>query len=299
MKSNKLVKNSFGDTIFDILNYVFLILAFGIVAYPLIYVVSASFSAPEAVSTGKVWLLPINPTVMAYEAVFKNKQLMVGFGNSFFYMITGTLINVSMTILAAYPLSRKEFKGKAFVTTLFVFTMYFSGGLIPAYMLINNLGLINTRWALILPGAVSVYNLIICRTYMQTNIPDALFDAASIDGCGEIHFMFKMVIPLSGPIIAVLALWFGVGHWNSYFNAMIYLNDSELFPLQLVLRQILILGNIDPTMIRDFEALEQLRGLSDLLKYAVIVVSTVPVLSIYPFVQKYFVKGVMVGSIKG
>ncbi|MEG0579689.1 MAG: carbohydrate ABC transporter permease [Niameybacter sp.] len=237
--------------------------------------------------------------MMGYEAVFKNKQLMTGFVNSFIYMIVGTVINLFMTLCCAFPLSRKEFVGRNVITTIFVFTMYFGGGLVPSYMLINNLGLLDTRWVMVIPTAMSVWNVILCRTYLQSTIPDTLFEAAQLDGCGEIRFLISIVTPLSKPILAVLALYYGVGHWNSYFHAMIYLNTPKLFPLQIVLRDILILGKIDPLMIKDVDALVKKQGLSELLKYAVIVVASVPVLCIYPFVQKYFVSGVMIGALKG
>jgi putative aldouronate transport system permease protein len=293
------IKSSFSDKMFIFFVYLLLTLALLIVLLPLIYVVSASFSSPKAVIGGEVWLFPVEPTLMGYEAVFKNQQLIQGFANSFFYMIVGTTVNLIMTMLCAYPLSRKEFYGRTIITGLFVFTMYFNGGLVPTYMMVKNLNLLNTRWAMIIPTAMSVWNMIIARTYLQNTVPDALFEAASIDGCTEIGFLFRMVIPLSAPIIAVLALYYGVGHWNSYFNALIYLKSQKLMPLQIILRNILILGNVDPVMIQDVEALARKQGLADLLKYAVIVVASVPVLCIYPFVQKYFVKGVMIGALKG
>lgn len=300
LKAKKgIAKNSISDLVFIFVVYILLSIALIIVLYPLIYVVSASFSSPKAVIGGEVWLLPIEPTLMGYEAVFKNHQLMNGFFNSFFYMFVGTFINIIMTILCAYPLSRKEFYGRTIVTGIFVFTMYFSGGLVPTYLVIKSLNLLDTRWAMVIPTAMSVWNMIITRTYLQSNIPDALFEAASIDGCNEIGFLFKMVVPLSAPIIAVIALYYGVGHWNSYFNALIFLKSQNLMPLQIVLRNILILGNIDPTMIKDVEALARKQGLADLLKYSVVVVASVPVLCIYPFVQRYFVEGVMIGALKG
>ena len=279
--------------------YVFLAVVTAIVLYPLLYVVSASFSSPSAVANGKVFLWPVEPTLMGYEAVFQNQRIGTGFLNSLFYLVAGTAVNLAMTMMAAYPLSRREFYGRKVITGIFVFTMYFSGGLVPSYMLVKNLGLLDTRMALILPVAMSVWNVVIARTYLQSTIPDALFEAATIDGCGEIKFFFRIVLPLSAPILAVLALYYGVGHWNSYFNAMIYLKSPDLYPLQIILRDILLLGNIDPTMITDAAALEKMQGLSNLLKYAVIVVASVPMMCIYPFVQKHFVKGVMIGSLKG
>ena len=279
--------------------YVFLSAVLVIMLYPLIYVVSASFSSPDAVANGKVFLLPVDITTIGYEAVFQNQKIVTGFLNSVFYLVAGTALNLMMTMLAAYPLSRKEFYGKKLVTGIFVCTMYFSGGLVPSYLLMKNLGLLDTRAVLIIPVAMSVWNVIIARTYLQSTIPDELFEAASLDGCSEIGFFLRIVLPLSKPIMAVLVLYYGVGHWNSYFNAMIYLKSPDLQPLQIVLREILLLGNVDMTMITDAAALEKMQGLSNLLKYAVIVVASLPMMCIYPFVQKHFVKGVMIGSLKG
>ena len=204
-----------------------------------------------------------------------------------------------MTMLAAYPLSRREFLGRKIISGIFVFTMYFSGGLVPTYLLVKNLHLLDTRAAVIIPVAMSVWNVIIARTYLQSTIPDELYEAAQLDGCSVTGFLVKIVLPLSAPILAVLVLYYGVGNWNSYFNAMIYLKSQELYPLQLVLREILMLGKVDMTMITDVNALQRLQGLSSLLKYAVIVVASLPMMAIYPFVQKHFVKGIMIGSLKG
>lgn len=299
MDKGKKVKNSFNDKIFMAVVYVFLLLILIIALYPLLYVVSASFSSPEAVAGGKVFVLPVNPTLLGYRAVFRNQKIITGFLNSLFYLVVGTLVNLAMTMLAAYPLSRKEFYGRKLITGIFVLTMYFSGGLVPSYLLVKNLHLMDTRAAMIIPVAMSVWNVIIARTYLQSTIPDELFEAASLDGCSEIGFFFRIVLPLSAPIMAVLVLYYGVGHWNSYFNAMIYLKSSRLYPLQIVLREILLLGNMDLTVVTDVEAMREMQGLSNLLKYVVIVVSSLPMMCIYPFVQKHFVKGVMIGSLKG
>ena len=206
---------------------------------------------------------------------------------------------MAMTMLAAYPLSRREFLGRKIISGIFVFTMYFSGGLVPTYLLVKNLHLLDTRAAVIIPVAMSVWNVIIARTYLQSTIPDELYEAAQLDGCSVTGFLVKIVLPLSAPILAVLVLYYGVGNWNSYFNAMIYLKSQELYPLQLVLREILMLGKVDMTMITDVNALQRMQGLSSLLKYAVIVVASLPMMAIYPFVQKHFVKGIMIGSLKG
>lgn len=298
-EKKKFSKAPIGDKVFIIFIYVLLTLAMLIVLLPLIYIVSASFSDSQAVIANEVWLWPVRPTLRGYEAVFKNKNILTGFSNSFFYMIVGTAVNILMTILCAFPLSRKEFTARNKVAMIFIFTMYFSGGLVPSYMLVNKLGLVNTRWALIIPSAMSTYFMIICRTYFINSIPDELYEAGQIDGCTPIKYLLRIVIPLSKPIIAVLTLYYGVGKWNSYFDAMIYLKDQTLAPLQIVLRDILILNKIDYTMISDASALAAQRGLTDLLKYSTIVVASVPVLCIYPFVQKHFVKGVMIGAVKG
>jgi len=298
-KKNTLIKDSAGDRVFMLVVYLLLIAVLLVVLLPLVYVISASFSSPAAVVAGDVWLLPVNPTLRGYEAVFKNPKIGTGFLNSFIYMTCGTAINLVMTMLCAYPLARKEFRARNALTAMIVFTMYFSGGMIPSYMVVQKLGLIDKRLAMLLPSALSVWNVILCRTYIATTIPDSLYEAASLDGCTPIKFLARVVVPLSAPILAVLALYYGVGHWNTYFNALIYLNSARLHPLQIVLREILVLNKVDPTMIADARELSAKQGLTDLLKYSVIVVASVPVMCIYPFVQKYFIKGVMIGAVKG
>lgn len=298
-KIKKFGKAPLGDKIFIILIYILLTAIMLVVFLPLVYIVSASFSDPQAVISNEVWFLPVRPTLRGYEAVFKNRNILTGFANSFFYMIVGTLVNIVMTVMCAYPLSRKEFTARNKVAMIFVFTMYFSGGLIPTYMLVNSLGLVNTRLAMIIPSAMSTYNMIICRTYFVNSIPDELYEAGQLDGCTPFKYLIKVVVPLSKPILAVLILYYGVAKWNSYFDAMIYLKNQTLVPLQIVLRDILILNQVDYTMISDASAIAAQRGLTDLLKYSTIVVASLPVLCIYPFVQKYFVKGVMIGAVKG
>ena len=279
--------------------YLFLSLALIIVLYPLIFVVSASFSDARMVSSGRVWLWPVNPSLSAYEAVFKNPRIVMSFGNSLFYMGFGTLINLILTVLAAYGLSRKNLVGRGFLTGVMVFTMLFSGGIIPSYLLMNDLHLLNTVWALLLCSGLSVWNVVVTRTYYQNTIPEEMHEAAMLDGCDEFGFLARIALPLSGPILAVMALYYGVGHWNSYFNAMLYLRDENLYPLQIILRNILVLQNVDTSMIKDADVLLRMQGLAELLKYSVSVISPVPLLILYPFVQKYFVKGVMVGALKG
>ena len=295
----KFGKAPLGDKIFIILIYILLAAIMLVVFLPLVYIVSAAFSDPQAVISNEVWFLPVRPTLRGYQAVFKNRNILTGFANSFYYMIVGTLVNIVMTVMCAYPLSRKEFTARNKVAMIFVFTMYFSGGLIPTYMLVNSLGLVNTRWSMIIPSAMSTYNMIICRTYFVNSIPDELYEAGQLDGCTPFKYLLRVVVPLSKPILAVLVLYYGVTKWNSYFDAMIYLKSQTMVPLQIVLRDILILNQVDYTMISDASAIAAQRGLTDLLKYSTIVVASLPVLCIYPFVQKYFVKGVMIGAVKG
>jgi putative aldouronate transport system permease protein len=294
-----LIRQSAGDRVFTICNYVLLSLLFLIILYPLIYILSASISDPSAVVAGKVWLWPVHPNLMGYEAVFKHKLIGSGFLNSFYYTTLGTVINVVMTMLAAYPLSRRDLYGKNVIMFLFVFTTMFSGGLIPAYLIVKDLNMLNTIWAMVLPGALSVWNVIITRTYLQTSIAPEMLEAAQIDGCNDFKFVWTIVIPLSGPILAVITLFYAVGNWNQYFSALIYLDKQNLYPLQIVLREILIQNDINALMLTDVQDVAKREALRVLLKYSLIVVSTVPLLAVYPFVQKHFVKGVMIGSLKG
>ncbi len=287
------------DKVFNAINTVILWLVLILVAYPLIYVLSASFSNPQAVSSGKVWLWPVDFTLRGYEVVFQHPDIVRGFFNAIYITVLGTVVQVIITIMAAYPLSRKTLYGKGVITLFFTFTMFFGGGLIPTFILINNLGLYNTYWALILPGAVGVYNVIVARTFFQTTIPEDLFEAGQLDGCSDFRFLMSVVLPLSKPIIAVLVMFYAVGHWNSYFGPMIYLADKQLYPLQIVLRNILVQNQFDSQMMMDVASMEQQKGLAELIKYAVIVISSLPMLILYPFIQKHFVKGVMIGAIKG
>ena len=267
--NTKFKNSSAGDKAFIILVYVLLSAVMLIVLYPLIYIVSASFSDPQAVVSGKVMLWPVDVTLRGYKAVFRNPKILTGFMNSFIYMGVGTVVNLIMTMLCAYPLSRKEFTARNKIAALFVFTMYFSGGLMPTYMIVNKLGLINTRWAMIIPSAMSTYNMIIARTYMVNSIPDELYEAAQIDGCSPFKYLLKVVVPLCKPILAVLTLYYGIAKWNNYFDAMLYINDASLQPLTIVLREILIQNQIDPTMLTDASAIAKLQGMTELLKYAV------------------------------
>ena len=288
------------DKIFNIVNHIFLAIFLIVVAYPFIYVISCSFSSGDALISGKVKLLPVEPTLLGYQTVFSYKPIWSGYLNSLFYMALGTLISVVLTIMAAYPLSRNDLKGKKIFMGYFLFTMMFSGGLIPSYILIKQLKMIDTVWAIILPGALSAYNVIVTRTYYRQTIPTELLEASKIDGCDDVRFLLKIVIPLSKPIISVIGLWVAVGLWNSYFSALIYINSENKYPLQMVLRGILIMGKVDlsqssiPPEIRI-----KARYLSEMLKYGTIVIGSLPLMILYPFIQKYFVKGVMIGSLKG
>lgn len=288
-----------GDRIFNIINYTILILVTIIVMYPLVFVLSASFSDPQTVLRGEMLLWPKGVNLNSYVKIFQNKDIISGFTNTLVYTSLGTFINLAMTILAAYPLSRKDFVGRNAIMALLVFTMFFSGGLIPTYLLIKNLGMLNTLWVMIIPNAVSIWNIIIMRTFFQQSIPGELQEAATIDGCSNIKILTRIILPLSMPIIAVTILFYAVGHWNAFFNALLYLSDKDKFPLQLILREILIQGQTNDMVKMSTEsAIKQQREVEG-IKYAVLVVANIPVLALYPFLQRYFVKGVMIGAIKG
>lgn len=297
-KKTSKIRESLTDRLFLTGVYVFLTLILIIILLPLLNIVSSSFSHPSAVVAGKVWLLPVDFSIAGYKAVFNNPNILVGFRNSLFYTVVGTFVNVILTIMIAYPLSRKTFVGRGIIMAILVFTMLFDGGLIPYYLVVKSLGLLNTVWAMILPGAVAVFQVIIARTFFQTTIPDDLYEAAEMDGCSDLRFVSSIVIPLSKPIIAVMTLMYAVGHWNTYFQALIFLRDPNLFPLQIILREILVLNSVDPAMMSNVDQTLALAGLKEQLKYALIVVASLPVLIIYPFVQKHFTKGVMIGSLK-
>ena len=293
-----MIKLSRRDRIFYTINYSLATLFFLAVLYPLIYVISASLSNADAVITGRVWLLPVEPTLEGYRAVFKHSSVLRGYANSLFYMTAGTAASVTATIFAAYPLSRKEFPFRNGFMFLFAFTLFFNGGLIPTFLLVRDVGLLNTRAAMIVPSLIGVWNVIVARTFFQTTIPGELLDAAQIDGADDFQFFFRIAVPLSGAIIAVLGLFYAVGYWNAFFNALLYLNDSKMFPLQLILRNILIQNQFDPSFTTLQEQI-RMQALKNLLKYSLIIVASLPVLAIYPFVQKFFVKGVLIGGIKG
>ena len=298
MKKVNGISRSRADKAFDIMDYVLLTIAFLLVAYPLYFVIIASVSDPIAVYEGRVVLYPIKPTLEGYARIVSYASRFVGYKNTILYTLVGTAINVVLTVTAGYALSRKELVGRNVMMMGVMFTMIFSGGMIPTYLLVRQLGLYNTMWALILPGAVSTWNLIVCRTFFQQTIPDELREAADLDGCGDVAFFLRVVLPLSSSIIAVMVLFYAVSHWNSYYNALIYLSSTSKYPLQLVLRNILIVNTMDD-MVNDVATQAAQQRMGDLIKYGMIIVSSLPLLILYPFLQKYFVKGVMIGAIKG
>jgi multiple sugar transport system permease protein/putative aldouronate transport system permease protein len=293
------IQRSAGDRVFFAVSYSVVTLLTLIVLYPLVFILSASFSSAEAVSTGKVILFPVDFSTVGYQKVFENPRVWTGYRNTLLYTVLGTFINVFMTLICAYPLARKNLPHKGLLTFLFTFTMLFSGGLIPTYLLIRSLNMINTVWVMVIPGAISVYQMIITRTFIRTTIPEELLEATQIDGCNDFRFFRMFIVPLSKAVIAVIALQYAVAHWNSYFSAFIYLSDRKLYPLQIFLREILIMNQIDANEIIDPETAVAMQGMADLLKYSLIIVASAPILFAYQFVQKYFVKGVMIGSLKG
>lgn len=298
------IKESKTDRIFLAFVYAMLIIALVIVAYPLVYITSASISDPSVVNSGEMWLWPKEITFKGYTTILQNKDIWRGYFNTIIYTVVGTSLNLFVTIPAGYVLSRKDFPLKGLFTKMMIVTMFVSGGMIPSYILVNNLGLTNSMWALILPGAASVYNIVVTRTFFQSSIPDELTEAAVMDGATNFKIFTAVVLPLSKPIVAVMALFYGVGHWNQYFEALLYIDDRSKYPLQMVLREILVLQDLSSnpsTMMSEATAeyLNQQQNLSAIIKYGVMIVATLPIIMIYPFLQKYFVKGVMLGSLKG
>jgi putative aldouronate transport system permease protein len=282
---------------FDVTVYVIAAILFVIVLYPILFVISASFSDPLAVISGNMVLWPVGFTLKAYTEVFHNQDVWIGYRNTLFYATLGTVINLIMTTAAAYPLSRRDLPGRNIIMFAITFTMFFQGGLIPTFLIVKDLHMVNTFWALILPAAITTYNLIVMRTYFQTNIPWEMQEAAMIDGCSNIRLLWHIILPLSKPIMAVMVLFYAVFHWNAYFNALIYLRDRDLYPLQLVLREILISNQ--NALMGDSTSLVDSLMLAETMKYALIMIASIPVLVLYPFAQKHFVKGVMIGSVKG
>lgn len=295
------IKMSRQDRIFHFINAVFLILCAFIILIPLVNVLSSSFSSPSDVLNGKVTFFPVNFSLESYTFVFKDNTIVSGYLHSILYTALGTLISVTMTILAAYPLSRKFLKGRRAFLSFFMFTMFFSGGLIPTYIVVKNLHMLDTIWSVIVPNCLSVYNIIIARTFFNEQIPVELYEAAEIDGANDNHVFFKIVLPLSKAIIAVMALFYAVGLWNMYFDAVLYLNSYDKYPLQVILRNIMNNAQIQANMVEATGRLSNTDSLAitESLKYTTIVCASVPMLLLYPFVQKYFTKGIMIGSLKG
>lgn len=294
------IKNFNSDTVFHFFNVLFALLIIFVTFYPLYWIVIASISDPTLINTGQIRFLPRDITFGGYKAIFEFERLWIGYRNVIIYTVLGTALSVSLTLTAGYALSRKDLVGRKYIMIMLTITMFFGGGLIPTYMLVRNLGMENTIFAMFVPSAVSAYNLIIAKTFFQS-LPFELYEAAFIDGCTNVKYFLRIGLFLSGPLIAIMVLWSAVGQWNSYMPALIYLRNDDLYPLQLILREVLVLN--DSTSLfqapNDLaEALEQ-QKFAELVKYAIIIVSTAPILALYPFLQKYFVKGIMLGSIKG
>ena len=295
--------NGAGDTAFDAVNTLLLVSVGLVIVIPVLNVVASSFSSSDHILAGDVTIYPRGFTLLSYERIFRYKLVLSGFLNSLLYVTAGTSLNLVLTVCLAYPLSRRDLRGLAVIGIFVLIPMFFRGGIVPTFLLVNSLGLVNTRWAVILPAGLSIWNTIVARTYFA-NLPQELTEASEIDGCSDLRFLAQVVLPLSRPILAVLVLWYAIDHWNTYFNALLYLFDESLFPLQLVLARILIInesiiaqamagGDIDiRTLMESTEILQT-------LKFALIVVASVPMMILYPFIQKHFAKGVMIGSIKG
>lgn len=307
MKKEKLSKTKINNRIFDFIVYALLIFLAVLMLYPLIFVLSASFSDPKAVAGGEMLLFPIRPTLEGYKYLLQYEEIWAGYMNTIFYVFLGTILNLAATLPCAYAMSRNDLKGRKYLMIFFMVTMYFSGGMIPGYLNIKSLGLLDTRSVILINGLVSTFNLIVARTYFMTSIPWEIQEAAVIDGCNDFQIFNKIVFPLSKAITVVMALYYGVGRWNSYFTEMIYLKDRGKFPLQLFLREILTKSTFAKTAMADgmsFSA-EQMMALikqadtANMIKYGVIVISALPMLIVYPFLQKYFEQGVMIGSVKG
>ena len=292
------VRSQRSDVVFNIILYTVCALLLLIVLYPLWFIVIASLSDPSAVASGHVWVLPVGFTLDGYAELLKQTNVWVGYRNTIAYTLVGTLIALAVNIPAAYALSRKDLVGRKVLMGLYAFTMFFSGGLIPTFLTVQQFHLYNTFWVMVLPFSVSVYNIIVARTFFQNSLPGELWDAAQVDGCGNLRFFFTMALPLSKAVISVIALWTAVGQWNCYFNALIYIRDENLYPLALIMRNILVTQQIQSALGTGEAALIALRK-ANLMRYAMIIVATVPIMCVYPFVQKYFDQGVMIGAVKG
>ena len=301
MKKDKrnIIREARPDAIFNTVIFILMILIIIAISYPLYFVIIASISSPNAVNSGQVLLWPKDLTVAGYKKILEYEPLWTGYANSLLYTIAGTVINLLFTIPAGYALSRKKLRGRKFLMLLFAITMFFGGGMIPTYLVIRNLGLLDTIWVMLLPGACSVYNIIVTKTFMENSIPEELLDASRIDGCNDFQTFASVVLPLSMPIIAVMTLFYAIGHWNSYFDALLYLNDPGKFPLQMVLRELLLQNQVSSGMTSgSMSSIAERAQLAEQMKYGIIIVATLPMMAMFPFVIKHFKKGVMVGSIK-
>ncbi len=294
----KQIKKSYQDKIFHIVNVLIMIAMLIIFIWPLYFVVVASFSDPIAVTTGKTLLRPVGFSLEGYKMILEYKPLWLGYANTIFYTAAGTLLNLIFSVCMAYPLSRKDFPLRKVLLPAFMFTMYFGGGLIPTYLVVKNLHMVDTRWAMIVPGLISVYNALVIRTYFMNSIPHELQEASELDGANAAQYLWKVVLPLSKPVLAVVGLYYAVGHWNDFYSALIYIYDTDLLPLQTVLRNALMAQTMVDVTLDPAEAeLMFLNGLT--MRYSMIIAAAIPMLCMYPFIQKHFVKGVMVGSVKG
>lgn len=301
MKKDKrnTIREARPDAIFNAVIFILMILIIIVISYPLYFVIIASISSPNAVNGGQVLLWPKDLTVAGYKKILEYEPLWTGYANSLLYTVAGTVINLLFTIPAGYALSRKKLRGRKFLMLLFAITMFFGGGMIPTYLVIRNLGLLDTIWVMLLPGACSVYNIIVTKTFMENSIPEELLDASRIDGCNDFQTFTSVVLPLSMPIIAVMTLFYAIGHWNSYFDALLYLNDPGKFPLQMVLRELLLQNQVSSGMTSgSMSSIAERAQLAEQMKYGIIIVATLPMMAMFPFVIKHFKKGVMVGSIK-
>lgn len=290
------IRDPLVDRAFMVVIGVLLTTITALVLLPLIYVVASSFSSPQAVMSGRVSLWPVDFTLRGYETALANPRILTGFLNTIIYTGGGTAISVVMTVLIAYPLSRPELPGRGLILGLLIFTMLFQGGLIPTFLVVKSLGLLDTRWALLIPNAIGVWQVLIAMTYFRETLPSELHQAARVDGASEWQYLVRVALPLSKPMLAVIALMYAIGQWNSYFDALIYLRNPDLYPLQLILREILILNQISGS---DVLQMVERQQLAQLLKFSLVVISTIPILLLYPFAAKYFTKGLLVGSIKG
>lgn len=297
-KTRHKVRRQGKDLLFDIVLYSICAVMLLLVIYPLWFIVIASFSDPSAVAGGHVWILPVGFTLEGYDELFKQAEVWTGYKNTIIYTVLGTIFGLVVNIPAAYALSRKDLWGRKVLMGLFVFTMFFSGGMIPIFLTVQEMGFYNNFWVMIIPFSVSAYNIIVARTFFETSLPADLWDAAQIDGCGNLRYFFTMALPLSKAVISVIALWTAVGQWNGYFNALLYLRDAELHPLQLIMRNILITNQVFASMGTGEAAMIAMRR-ANLVRYSMIIIATVPIMCVYPFIQKYFDQGVMIGAVKG